>query len=76
MKKIFALACTTALAVSFIACGPSEEERKKDSADVAGTAVEMIDAADRMADSMEKADRDAMRADSLRNDSIAKAAGK
>jgi hypothetical protein len=46
MKKFFALACSAVLMAGFVSCGPSEEERKQDSTDVAKTAVSMNNEAD------------------------------
>ena len=46
MKKILALACAAALVTGFISCGPSEEERKADSTEVAKTAEGMKDEGD------------------------------
>jgi hypothetical protein len=76
MKKVFALACTFALVAGFVSCGPSEEERKADSAEVASTAKNMESEADsmiaqmnRMNDSTDAANR---AADSLKKDSAKK----
>lgn len=54
MKKIIALAFAASLAIGFVACGPSEEEKKADSIEVAKLAGETNDFADSVAKAMEQ----------------------
>ena len=54
MKKIFALAFAASLAIGFVSCGPSEEEKKADSVEVVKQADEMNDFADSVAKAMEQ----------------------
>ena len=78
MKNFLSFTFAAALTISMISCGPSEEEKKEDSLVVDSTAKGMQSDADRMIDSMNRADsiNNAMMqhvADSIRNaDSLAK----
>ena len=79
MKKIFALAFAATLVTGFVSCGPSEEQKKADSTDVAKTAKSMNNDADSMIammnrqnDSTEKANAEAKKADSAKNSGSAK----
>jgi hypothetical protein len=54
MKKILALAFAASLAIGFVACGPSEEEKKADSIEVTNLAKDMDNFADSVAKAMEQ----------------------
>ncbi len=56
MKKFLAITFVAALTLSINSCGPSAEEKKADSLTVDSTAKGMTNEADRMIDSMNKAD--------------------
>jgi hypothetical protein len=78
MKNFLSFTFAAAFTIAMISCGPSEEEKKADSLEVDSTAKGMQSDADRMIDSMNRADSInnaiMMRvADSIRNaDSLAK----
>ena len=55
MKPLYALAIVCSLTLGFVACGPSEAERKADSLTVDSTKKEMNNSADHMIDSMNQA---------------------
>lgn len=69
MKTILAIAFATTLSISMISCGPSEAEKKADSAQLDSTIKETEATGDHMIDSMNaanaKAEADAKTADSL-----------
>ena len=78
MKNFLSFTFAVALTIAMISCGPSAEEKTADSLEVDSTAKGMQSEADRMIDSMNRADSInsaiMMRvADSIRNaDSLAK----
>lgn len=53
MKKILAIVFTAVLATGFVACGPSEEEKKADSVEVVKQAEDNNDFADSVFKAME-----------------------
>jgi hypothetical protein len=76
MKKLFALLVVAGM-VSFIACGPSAEEKaKKEQAtkdSLAKDSIAKVEQAQKEADSLKLVADATAKADSLKNDSIAKA---
>jgi hypothetical protein len=77
MKTILALAVATTLTFGMISCGPSDAEKKADSAQLDSTKKEMDATGDHMIDSMNAANEAAakaqQKADSIKlQDSLAK----
>lgn len=56
MKNFLSFAFVAALTIGMVSCGPSDEEKKADSLEVDSTAKGMQSDADRMIDSMNRAD--------------------
>jgi hypothetical protein len=71
MRPLHALLLVAALTLGFVACGPSEAERKADSLQVDSTKKEMNNAAAHMIDSMNAA-MNAMSGDTAKKDSAKK----
>ena len=72
MKPIYAIALVSSLTLGFVACGPSEAERKADSMEVDSTKKEMDNSADQFIDSMNKANDAASAADTSKKDTAKK----
>ncbi|HET6993145.1 MAG TPA: hypothetical protein VFJ43_17555 [Bacteroidia bacterium] len=67
MKTLFALTFATALTFGMVSCGPSDAEKKADSAQLDSTAKGMHSEADHTIDSMNAANAAAAKADSIKN---------